>query len=96
MDRRRFLLTSLAGVLAGPLAAEAQSMRKVPTVGFVALPNEPSEPRWQDGFERGLRDRGYVQGQTITIYIRTYTTRDELHQALEELVRQKVDVIFVG
>ena len=27
MDRRRFLLTSLAGALAGPLAAEAQSRR---------------------------------------------------------------------
>jgi hypothetical protein len=27
MDRRRFLLTSLIGVLAAPLAAEAQSRR---------------------------------------------------------------------
>jgi len=29
MDRRRFLLTSLAGVLAAPLAAEAQPAGKV-------------------------------------------------------------------
>jgi putative tryptophan/tyrosine transport system substrate-binding protein len=96
MNRRRFLLTSLAGALAAPPSAQAQSMRKVPTVGYVGLPNEPSEPRWQDGFERVLRDYGYVQGQTITIDIRTYTTRDELHKALNELVRQKVDVVFVG
>jgi hypothetical protein len=29
MDRRRFLLTSLAGALAAPLAAEAQQAEKV-------------------------------------------------------------------
>jgi hypothetical protein len=28
MDRRRFLLTSLAGVVTAPLAAEAQQARK--------------------------------------------------------------------
>ena len=33
MDRRRFLLTSLAGVLAAPLAAEAQQAAKVPRIG---------------------------------------------------------------
>jgi putative tryptophan/tyrosine transport system substrate-binding protein len=96
MDRRRFLLTSLACALAVPGAADAQSARKVPTVAYVALPNEPSEARWRDGFERGLRDHGYVQGQTITIEVRTYTTRDELHKAFNEVVRRKVDVIFVG
>jgi hypothetical protein len=58
MDRRRFLLTSLAGVFAAPLVSEAQPAKKVPTVGYVGLPNEPSEPRWRDGFERGLRDYG--------------------------------------
>jgi hypothetical protein len=30
MDRRRFLLTSLAGALAAPLAAEAQRAGKAP------------------------------------------------------------------
>jgi len=34
MDRRRFLLTSLAGVLAAPLAAGAQPPGKVYRVGF--------------------------------------------------------------
>jgi hypothetical protein len=33
MDRRRFLLTSLAGALAGPLAAEAQRVARVPSFG---------------------------------------------------------------
>jgi len=33
MDRRRFLLTSLAGVLTAPLGAEAQQTGKVPKIG---------------------------------------------------------------
>jgi len=96
MDRRRFLVTSLASVLAAPLVTEAQPIRKVPTIGYVGLPNEPSEPRWRDGFERGLRDHGYVPGQNIAIEVRTYTTRDGLLRAFDEIIRQKVDVIFVG
>ena len=37
MDRRRFLLTSLAGALAAPLAAQAQQTVRVPRVGIVGL-----------------------------------------------------------
>jgi hypothetical protein len=63
------------GLLGAPLAAGAQAVRRIPTVGYVGLPNEPSEPRWHDGFERGLRDHGYVPGHTIAVAVRTYTTR---------------------
>jgi hypothetical protein len=35
MDRRRFLLTSLAGALAAPLAAEAQQAERVYRVGYL-------------------------------------------------------------
>jgi hypothetical protein len=35
MDRRRFLLTSLAGALAAPLAAEAQQAVKVWRIGWL-------------------------------------------------------------
>ena len=35
MDRRRFLLTSLAGALAAPRGAEAQPQGKVWKIGFL-------------------------------------------------------------
>jgi hypothetical protein len=35
VDRRRFLLTSLAGVLAAPLAAEPQQAGKLYRVGYL-------------------------------------------------------------
>jgi len=44
MDRRRFLLTSLAGALAAPLAAEAQQAAKIARVGFLAT-NLAANPR---------------------------------------------------
>ena len=49
MDRRRFLLTSLAGAFAAPLAAEAQQVGKVYRVGILGeSASDPSEARlWQ-------------------------------------------------
>src|SRR5438045_69368 len=43
MDRRRFLLTSLAGVVVAPIAAEAQQPGKVYRIGYLA-PSSPSDP----------------------------------------------------
>jgi len=43
MDRRRFLLASLAGAVAAPLAAEAQQVGKVYRVGIIATTSPVSE-----------------------------------------------------
>ena len=42
MDRRRFLLTSLAGALAASLAAEAQEAGKIARIGMLA--SSPTDP----------------------------------------------------
>ena len=66
MDRRRFLLTSLAGALAAPLAAEAQPAGKVWRIGFLTPIEVPREPLIE-----ALRDLGYVEGQTIRLDVRS-------------------------
>jgi hypothetical protein len=43
MDRRRFLLTSLAGAVVRPLAAEAQQVGKVYRVGLIFTTSPVSE-----------------------------------------------------
>jgi putative ABC transport system substrate-binding protein len=92
MDRRGFLLTSLAGALAVPLAAGAQA-GKVYRVGFLRA-GEP--PRfWIDEFRQGLRELGYVEGQNLIIEFRIGTL-DQMPQFAEELVRSKVDVILAS
>lgn len=95
--RAAFGLGALAlAVLAALGPADAQPTPRVPVVGFVGQPTDPSEARFQDGFIRGLHELGHVPGQTIQLDVRSYTSRDQVQGVLEELVRRKVDVIFVG
>ena len=96
MDRRRFLLTSLAGAVAPPLAAEGQQAGKIPRIGFLvaASASDPSFERWIEAFRQGLRDLGYVEGRNIVIEYRYADGKYERLPALAaELVRLKVDVI---
>jgi putative ABC transport system substrate-binding protein len=93
MDRRRFLLTSLAGALAAPLAAEAQQAAKVARIGLLAL-NLAAAPHLPEAFRQGLRDLGYVEGRNIVIEYRDAEGKPERLPALAaELVALKVDVI---
>ena len=93
MDRRMFLGT-LAGGLLAPLAAEGQAPAKVPRIGFLSASSPMDNPRLLEAFRQGLRDLGYVDGQSIAIEYRFAEGRPERLPALAtELVRLKVDVI---
>jgi putative tryptophan/tyrosine transport system substrate-binding protein len=91
MDRRRFLLTSLAGAFAMPLAAEAQQPAKT----FRIVEINPGVPQEQQRvFREALRELGYVQGQNILIEDRFAAgSEDRLHEYAAEAVRLKADVI---
>jgi putative ABC transport system substrate-binding protein len=96
VDRRGFLLTSLAGALAGPLAAGAQPAGKVYCIGVLwnAAANAPLSLRSVEAFEQGLRERGWVEGQNIIIERRYAEGRAQQFPDLAaDLVRLKVDVI---
>jgi putative ABC transport system substrate-binding protein len=94
MDRRRFLLTSLAGAVAAPLAAEAQQAAKVARIGY--LSTNPT-PHFQEAFRQGLRDLGYVEGRNLVIEYRDAKGKLERLPALAaELVALKVDVILAA
>jgi hypothetical protein len=62
MDRRHFLLTSLADGLAIPLAARAQNL---PRIGLLSTGADPSHPvAWVPFLER-LTELGYVEGRNM-------------------------------
>ena len=90
MDRRRFLLTSLAA----PLAVDAQPAAKVvPRVGFLGL-NPGANLHLRAAFLQGLRDLGYVEGRNVVIEYRSAEGEIERLPALAaELIALKVDVI---
>jgi putative tryptophan/tyrosine transport system substrate-binding protein len=96
MDRRRFLLTSLAGELAAPLAAGAQQGDQIPRVGYLS-PGSPSDLvrlRRFGAFRQGLRDLGHVEGQNIAIESRWADGNYDRYPALAaDLVRVKSKVI---
>jgi putative ABC transport system substrate-binding protein len=95
MDRRIFLAT-VAGLLAAPLAAEAQQAATVPRIGYLAT-NLAGSPHVTEAFLQGLRDLGYVEGRNVVIEYRDAEGKFERLPALAaELVALKVDVIVVG
>jgi putative ABC transport system substrate-binding protein len=96
MDRRRFLLISLAAVLAAPLAGEAQQAANTPRIGFLSASSfsEPRIQRYFQAFRQGLRELGYVEGRNIAIESRwAEGNYDRLPGLAAELVRLKVDVL---
>ena len=95
MDRRRFLLMSLAGALVAPPAAEAQQAGRVYKVGYLSTGSgTSSDLRPLDGFRQKLRELGWIEGQNIVIEYRFAEGRsDRLPGLADELVRLKVDVI---
>ena len=93
MDRRAFL-AGAAGLLAAPLAAEAQQPGKVPRVGFLTAFSPSDFPLWRKGFQQGLRDFGYTEGDNIVVEYRYAEGQPErLLDLAAELVRLKVDII---
>jgi putative ABC transport system substrate-binding protein len=97
MNRRAFLRTLSAGLLAAPLAAEAQQAGRVPRIGFLNLTSPSDRPSHLDAFRQRLRELGWVEGQNIVIDYRYAEGRvDRLPDLAAELVRLKVDLIVAS
>jgi putative ABC transport system substrate-binding protein len=99
MDRRAFIAGATLGLLAAPLAAEAQPPTRVFRLGLLggSTPTSPEASHVWEGFFQGLRDLGYVEGQNVVIEGRFYEDRIERLPALAaDLVRLQVDVIVAG
>jgi len=92
MDRRRFLLTSLAGAFAAPLAAEAQQTERTARIGYLS-PVTGHNPV-EEAFERSLQELGWTRGRNIRIESRyTGGRQDTIAGLAAELVSLRVDVI---
>jgi putative ABC transport system substrate-binding protein len=93
MNRRAFVFGVTLGLLAAPLAAEAQQVGKVARIGYLTL-NRAASPHLREAFIQGLRDLGYVEGRNVVIEYRDADGKLERLPALAaELVGLKVDVI---
>jgi putative tryptophan/tyrosine transport system substrate-binding protein len=93
IDRRSFLLTSLAGALVVPLV-EAQQPGKVARLGLLRFGSAAAYAGRAEALRTGLRELGYAEGKNLVIESRWSETAEQLSQHAAELVRLKVDVIF--
>src|SRR5215470_13056594 len=93
VKRRTFMAMMAGGLLAAPLAAEAQQAAKVARIGLLSLNLVPNR-HLGEAFRQGLRDLGYVEGRNVAIEYRDAEGKLERLPALAaELVALKVDVI---
>ena len=91
MDRWTFIGSLAGGLLAAPIAAQAQQLPKVSRIGV--LEANPLVGAG-DAFRAGLRQFGYVEGKNIAIEWRWGHARAERFPELAaELVALKVEVI---
>jgi len=91
---RREFITLLGGAgAAWPLAARAQQPAKVPRVGILS-PAASETAGTLTAFRKGIRDLGYIEGQTIALDFRlSKGIMDALPTLAAELVRIPVNVI---
>jgi putative ABC transport system substrate-binding protein len=88
MERRAFVVGAL-GLLATPLAAEAQQTGKVAQIAILGSTRAEDLPQLE-GLRQGLREHGYVEGQSIAIEYRWAQGRFErLPELAAELAKLK-------
>jgi putative ABC transport system substrate-binding protein len=101
VDRRAFIGTLAGGLLAAPLVVEAQQAGKMARVGILGIgpapsPQELAKSVSTNPFWLSMRHLGWVEGQNMVVERRFGESADQLRAAAADLVRLKVDVLFVA
>jgi putative ABC transport system substrate-binding protein len=101
ITRRMFVGTVAGGLLAAPLAAAAQKSEKKARVGILGIGTAPSPQELAKSvstnpFWLSMRELGWVDGQNMVVERRFGESADQLRTGAADLVRLKVDVLFVG
>jgi putative ABC transport system substrate-binding protein len=94
---RREFIALLGGAAAWPLAARAQQGAKVARIGYLVTGSlaSPEARAMVDAFRQGLREHGYVEGQSIVIEYRSADGRIEhFPQLANELASLNLDLIL--
>jgi putative tryptophan/tyrosine transport system substrate-binding protein len=91
--RRREFITLIGGAAAWPLAAHAQQ-GAMPRIGILVV---GSSNFFLRVFRQGLHDLGYVEGQNLTVEVRSGGGNlDPLPGLAQELIRLRPDVIVAS
>ena len=85
-------LVGLTGTFAHSQESQTKKMYRV---GFLRAGQPPNT--WVEGFQQGLRERGYVEGRNVVIQFGfTDGSLDQLPRLAEEMLRANVNVIVAS
>jgi len=92
--RRRVVLTAAVSLSATPVGAQ---QKPLPTIGFLTILSAARSAFYHDAFIAGLRDHGYVEGQTIRIEWRFADDNTKrMEEQAADLVTRNVDLIVTS
>ena len=94
MNRREFVYLLGCTVTAGPITARAQEPAKVKRIGFLRVGPPPAS--FIDGFRRGLRELGLIEGQHFIIEYGLAQSAAQIPAVAAELVGRRVDIIVAA
>jgi putative tryptophan/tyrosine transport system substrate-binding protein len=94
--RRRQVIALLGGAAAGwPLATRAQ--QPMPVIGFLGSQSADTVADYLRAFRQGLKDAGYLEGETISVEYRWAEGRvDRLPDLVADLARRRIAVLVSG
>jgi ABC-type uncharacterized transport system substrate-binding protein len=97
MKRREFVTLLGSAAIPWPLAAGAQQLRKLPTIGFFGQSTRSAASEWAAAFVQRLRELGWIDGRNVAIEYRWGEGRNErFAEIAAEFVRLKVDIIVTS
>jgi len=96
-QRRRFIALLGGLAVASPIGARAQAPAKIPRIGYLASSGPAMTGRMIAALKQGLKDLGYIDGQTIAVEIRQAEGRNErMPELAAELIALKVDILLAA
>lgn len=96
-NRRRLVVTLGAGALVAPLWVFAQPAGKVFQIGYVGNSSLGAESAYIEAFQRGLRERGYIEGKNLVVsYLWAGGSNEKVSEIVAEFVKRNVDVIVTS
>ncbi len=91
ITRRAFLASLAGGLLAAPLAAEAQPTGKIYRIGVFHV-GDHSPPGLQT-LRDGLRTLGYEEGKNLQLHFRNLVDEESAGRAARDFVQARLDLI---
>jgi putative tryptophan/tyrosine transport system substrate-binding protein len=92
VNRRAFIGTVAGGLLAAPLAGEAQPAERVYRIGLFHVGLDHVPPALY-GLRQGLKELGYEEGKNLRWDFRNLPDETAAQATAREFVRQRVDVV---